>query len=66
MRNRTLIIPIYDIMLIPYAGSKESIFWTLYRKQWVNIEELPFTFPGHCGNNVEVGLSFISDKGRSN
>jgi hypothetical protein len=41
-------------------------FETLYRKQWVNIEELPFTFPGHCGNNVEVGLSFISDKGRSN
>ncbi|MEZ7507073.1 type IX secretion system membrane protein PorP/SprF [Flavobacterium sp. Arc2] len=50
-----------------YAGSKESIsFGALYRKQWVNIEGAPtsFTFSGHApvGNNVGVGLSFISDK----
>ena len=50
-----------------YAGSKESIsFGSLYRKQWVNIEDAPtsFTFSGHApvGNNVGVGLSFISDK----
>ena len=50
-----------------YAGSKESIsFGALYRKQWVNIEDAPtsFTFSGHApvGNNVGLGLSFISDK----
>jgi type IX secretion system PorP/SprF family membrane protein len=50
-----------------YAGSKESIsFGALYRKQWVNIQDAPtsFTFSGHApvGNNVGVGLSFISDK----
>jgi type IX secretion system PorP/SprF family membrane protein len=50
-----------------YAGSKESIsFGALYRKQWVNIEDAPtsFTFSGHApvGDNVGVGLSFISDK----
>ncbi len=50
-----------------YAGSKESIsFGALYRKQWVNIEDSPtsFTFSGHApvGNNVGVGLSFLSDK----
>jgi type IX secretion system PorP/SprF family membrane protein len=50
-----------------YAGSKESIsFGALYRKQWVNIEGAPstFTFSGHSpvGNNVGVGLSFISDQ----
>jgi type IX secretion system PorP/SprF family membrane protein len=50
-----------------YAGSKESIsFGALYRKQWVNIEDAPtsFTFSGHApvGENVGVGLSFISDK----
>lgn len=50
-----------------YAGSKESIsLGALYRKQWVNIEDAPtsFTFAGHAplGNNVGLGLSFISDK----
>ncbi|MFV8326610.1 type IX secretion system membrane protein PorP/SprF [Flavobacterium sp. ZS1P14] len=50
-----------------YAGSKEAIsFGLLYRKQWVNIEDAPtsFTFSGHAptGNNVGLGLSFISDK----
>lgn len=50
-----------------YAGSKESIsLGALYRKQWVNIEDAPtsFTFSGHgpAGNNVGLGLSFISDK----
>jgi type IX secretion system PorP/SprF family membrane protein len=50
-----------------YAGSKESIsFGALYRKQWVNIQDAPtsFTFSGHTpvGNNVGLGLSFISDK----
>src|SRR3970282_958540 len=50
-----------------YAGSKESIsFGALYRKQWANIEDAPtsFTFSGHApvGNNVGLGLSFISDK----
>ena len=50
-----------------YAGSKESFsFGALYRKQWVNIEDAPtsFTFSGHApaGNNVGLGLSFISDK----
>ena len=50
-----------------YAGSKENIaFGLLYRKQWVNIEDAPtsFTFSGHTptGNNVGLGLSFISDK----
>lgn len=50
-----------------YAGSKENIsFGALYRKQWVNIEDAPtsFTFSGHApaGNNVGLGLSFISDK----
>jgi type IX secretion system PorP/SprF family membrane protein len=50
-----------------YAGSKESIsFGALYRKQWVNIEDAPstFTFSGHApaGDNVGIGLSFISDK----
>ncbi|MFV7235074.1 MULTISPECIES: PorP/SprF family type IX secretion system membrane protein [Flavobacterium] len=50
-----------------YAGSKESIsFGLLYRKQWVNIQDAPtsFTFSGHTptGNNVGLGLSFISDK----
>jgi type IX secretion system PorP/SprF family membrane protein len=50
-----------------YVGSKESIsLGALYRKQWVNIEDAPtsFTFAGHApvGNNVGLGLSFISDK----
>ncbi|MBP6182320.1 type IX secretion system membrane protein PorP/SprF [Flavobacterium sp.] len=50
-----------------YAGSKENFsFGLLYRKQWVNIEDAPtsFTFSGHTptGNNVGLGLSFISDK----
>ncbi|MFV5694750.1 type IX secretion system membrane protein PorP/SprF [Flavobacterium sp. LB3P122] len=50
-----------------YAGTKENIsFGLLYRKQWVNIEDAPtsFTFAGHtpAGNNVGLGLSFISDK----
>lgn len=50
-----------------YAGSKQSIsFGALYRQQWVNIEGAPnsFTFSGHApvGDNVGVGLSFISDK----
>jgi type IX secretion system PorP/SprF family membrane protein len=50
-----------------YAGSKENFsFGLLYRKQWMNIEDAPtsFTFSGHTptGNNVGLGLSFISDK----
>jgi type IX secretion system PorP/SprF family membrane protein len=50
-----------------YAGSKENIsFGLLYRKQWANIEGAPssFSFSGHgaVGNNVGVGLSFLSDK----
>ena len=50
-----------------YAGSKENIsFGMLYRKQWANIEGAPssFSFSGHgaVGNNVGIGLSFLSDK----
>ncbi|MBC5841600.1 type IX secretion system membrane protein PorP/SprF [Flavobacterium sp. F-380] len=50
-----------------YAGSKENIsLGLLYRKQWANIEGAPssFSFSGHgaVGNNVGVGLSFLSDK----
>jgi type IX secretion system PorP/SprF family membrane protein len=50
-----------------YAGSKENIsLGLLYRKQWANIEGAPssFSFSGHgaVGNNVGIGLSFLSDK----
>lgn len=50
-----------------YAGSKENVsFGLLYRKQWANIEGAPssFSFSGHgaVGNNVGLGLSFLSDK----
>ena len=50
-----------------YAGSKENIsLGMLYRKQWANIEGAPssFSFSGHgaVGNNVGIGLSFLSDK----
>ncbi len=50
-----------------YAGSKDNIaFGLLYRKQWANIEGAPtsFSFAGHtpAGNNVGLGLSFLSDK----
>jgi hypothetical protein len=43
---------------------RKVYLWALYRKQWVNIEELPTYFSGHApvGNNVGAGLSFISDK----
>lgn len=56
-----------NVMNPAYAGSKESIsLGSLYRKQWVNIEDAPtsFTFSGHApvGGNVGLGLSFISDK----
>jgi type IX secretion system PorP/SprF family membrane protein len=50
-----------------YAGSKENIsLGMLYRKQWANIEGAPssLSFSGHgaVGNNVGIGLSFLSDK----
>jgi hypothetical protein len=47
-----------------YAGSKESISLVLCIESRVNIEDALNLLFGHAptGNNVGLGLSFISDK----
>ena len=50
-----------------YAGSKDGVsLVSLYRNQWTGFEGAPktMTFSGHSpiGENIGIGLSFISDK----
>jgi hypothetical protein len=52
------------LLILHMPVQKKAFLLVLCIKQWVNIEDVPHLLLGHAptGNNVGLGLSFISDK----